>query len=114
MRREAKKYLFDISESCRHISEFTSGKSFQDYEQDRMLRSAVERQFEIVGEALNHLNRIDPDTANEIPDFQRIIAFRNILIHGYAAIQDRTVWGVIEGDLPSLADNVERLLSLPQ
>lgn len=111
MQHESKTYLFDIARACQEICDFTRGKAFEDYERDSMLRSAVERQFEIIGEALNRLRRADPEVAEQIPEHQRIIAFRNILIHGYAAIQSHTVWGVVEGDLPALADSVERLLS---
>jgi uncharacterized protein with HEPN domain len=65
-------------------------------------RSAVERQFEIVGEALRQLRDVDPDAAAAIPELARIVAFRNILIHGYASVDDRLVWGVVEGKLPAL------------
>ena len=75
-----------------------------------MLRSAVERQFEIIGEALNQLSRIDPSTANGIPDLSRIIAFRNILIHGYATVDDRLVWGALESNLPTLKCIISDLL----
>jgi uncharacterized protein with HEPN domain len=76
-----------------------------------MLRSAVERQFEIVGEGVNQLSRIDPDTASRITEFQRIISFRNILIHGYANVDDRVVWGMIEGKLSTLKEDVSALLA---
>jgi uncharacterized protein with HEPN domain len=76
-----------------------------------MLRSAVERQFEIVGEGVNQLSRIDPDTASRITEFQRIILFRNILIHGYANVDDRVVWGMIEGKLSTLKEDVSALLA---
>jgi uncharacterized protein with HEPN domain len=75
------------------------------------LRSAVERQFEIIGEALNQLSKIDPDTATAISEHRRIIAFRNILIHGYAEIDHRLVWGILEGKLPGLRKQVEALLA---
>ena len=69
-----------------------------------MRRSAVERQFEIVGEALNQLRRVAPDFAERVPDLPRIVAFRNLLIHGYAAIDDRLVWEVAtERTAPLLA-----------
>ena len=61
-----------------------------------MLRAAVERQFEIIGEALNRLFRLEHDLADRITDGRRIIAFRNILVHAYAQIDNRVVWGVIE------------------
>ncbi|MGH1484538.1 MAG: HepT-like ribonuclease domain-containing protein [Geminicoccales bacterium] len=66
------------------MSRFTNGITFDDYLDDEMLRAAVERQFEIIGEALNQLSKRDPDRANKIPDLARIVAFRNILIHGSA------------------------------
>ena len=55
-------------------------------------------EFEILGEALNQLSHVDPDIAEEIPELPRIVAFRNILIHGYASVDDRLVWAVF--DLP--------------
>jgi len=69
---------------------------------DELLRSAVERQFEIIGEALAALRRTDTKAAASIPEVDRIIAFRNVLIHGYAKVDDRIVWGVIEGNLSEL------------
>jgi uncharacterized protein with HEPN domain len=76
-----------------------SGRSFDDYLADDMLRAAVERQFEIIGEAFAGLRRIDPAVAARIPDLPRIIAFRNVLIHADATIGARLVWGVVENDL---------------
>jgi len=75
-----------------------------------MLRSAVERQFEIIGEALAKLAKIDQETAALISEHRRIIAFRNILIHGYAQIDDRLVWGVLDSKLPTLSQEVKKLL----
>ena len=76
-----------------------------------MLRSAVERQFGIIGEALSRLAKDDPEVAAVIPDHATIIAFRNILIHGYATVDDKIVWGVIENHLRSLRDSVRALLA---
>jgi len=77
---------------------------------DDILRPAVERHFEIIGEALNRLTRRDPDTAENIKDAAQIIAFRNILIHGYDAIDDSRVWDAIQHSLPTLYDQVTTLL----
>ena len=63
---------------------FTAGRSFDEYGQDELLRADVERQFEIIGEALTQLRNGDPETAERVPDLRRIVAFRNILAHGYA------------------------------
>lgn len=76
-----------------------------------MLRSAVERQFEIIGEALNQLRRIDPALAARIPGLGRVIGFRNVLIHGYDEIDSPGVWRVVETDLPPLRDRVAGLLA---
>ena len=100
MRIESKKYLYDIVHASALALEFVRGKSFANYESDAMLRSAVERQLEIVGEALAQLARIDPETASQMSEYRRIIAFRNILIHGYANIDNRIVWNVLELKLP--------------
>ena len=110
MRLEARKYLLDIQVAADRIGRFTRGKSFQQYLADEMLRSAVERQFGIVGEALSRLSKDDADVAASIPDHAKIIAFRNILVHGYATVDDRIVWGVIENYLDRLQEAVKRLL----
>ena len=108
---EARKYLFDIQQAIDLIDGFCAGKSFADYRQDAMLRSAVERQFEIVGEAISRLAQLNPALAERLTEYRRIIAFRNILIHAYATIDDRIVWGVIEGKLPQLRQEVKNLLT---
>jgi uncharacterized protein with HEPN domain len=110
MRLEAKKYLFDIQQSAERIAEFTSGMRLEDYRGRPLLRSAVERQFEIIGEALSRLMRLDSSLAARISEHRRIIAFRNILIHGYADVDDRLVWDVVETKLPVLRREVEGLL----
>ncbi len=103
---DAAKYLWDAQRAAQRIVRFTVGKSFDEYQADEMLRSAVERQFEIIGEALGALRRADPGLAQEIPQLARIVAFRNILIHAYAIVDDRLVWTVVEDDLAALQDAI--------
>lgn len=110
MRLEVKKYLYDIQQAAEFIASFTAGKTFADYEADALLRSAVERQFEIIGEALARLARLDETLASRISEHRRIIAFRNILIHGYTDIDHRIVWDIIESKLPRLRHEVTALL----
>jgi uncharacterized protein with HEPN domain len=110
MRLESKKYLFDILQAARNLQRFSEGKSCSDYEADTLLRSAVERQFEIIGEALRRLAKEDTATASRIAEYERIISFRNILIHGYAEIDDRIVWDILQSKLPALLRDVESLL----
>ena len=76
-----------------------------------MLRAAVERQFEIIGEAVSQLARLDEELAARITNYRRVIAFRNILIHGYSDVDDGLVWDVVETNLPLLRHEVERLLN---
>ena len=92
------------------LTEFTADKDFRDYERDAMLRAAVERQFEIIGEATAQLARLDQETAHRIGEYRRIVSFRNILIHGYADVDDRLVWDVVETKLPILRRDAEGLL----
>jgi uncharacterized protein with HEPN domain len=107
---EIRKYLFDILQGCDLLKRFTAGKTFDDYTADPMLRSAVERQFEIIGEALNQALQLDPSLETQISSTRRIIAFRNRLIHGYASIAGEVVWGVLEANLATLYQEVEILL----
>jgi uncharacterized protein with HEPN domain len=76
-----------------------------------MLRSAVERQFEIIGEALRQLEKAAPDLARELPEISQVIAFRNILIHGYTVIDDRIVWRTVQESLPILRERLSLLLA---
>ncbi|QFY41713.1 DUF86 domain-containing protein [Candidatus Methylospira mobilis] len=110
MERDPRAYLWDVREAAEAILEFVVDKTFDDYISDRMLSSAVERQFEIIGEALNQLCKIDPQWADRIPDVPQIVAFRNLLIHGYAAVNDLTVWRTIQESLPELHSTVTELL----
>ena len=111
MRPDARKLLWDAQNAAERIARFTAGKNFGDYETDEFLRSAVERQFEIVVEAMNQLSRVDPETAAAIPELAHVIAFRNILVHRYANVDNRLVWGVLETDLPSLRTVLGKLLA---
>ena len=108
---DARKYLWDALQAAKRISRFTSGKSLEIYEADELLRSAVERQFEIIGEALSRFRAVDPENAAAIPELPRIVAFRNILIHGYASVDNKLVWGIVEGKLVSLTEVLERHLA---
>lgn len=110
MKPEARKYLYDIRGAVQLLTDFTSDKAFEDYQHDAMLRAAVERQFEIVGEATAQLAKVDPNLVARIGEYRRIVAFRNILIHGYADVDDRLVWDVVQAKLPVLHRDVEELL----
>jgi uncharacterized protein with HEPN domain len=107
---DPRKYLWDALVAADLLFTFSDGRSFQTYQSDAMLRSAVERQFEIIGEALNQLRKADAVLAAAVPDLSRIVAFRNILIHGYAVVDDALVWQILTERLPDLAKIIRRLL----
>ena len=107
---DARTFLFDIQRACQLIAQFTLGTTLPKYAADLKTRSAVERQLEIIGEALGQMLRLFPEMEYQLPEAPRIIAFRNRLIHGYASVSNQVVWGILEGHLPELAAKVEELL----
>jgi uncharacterized protein with HEPN domain len=109
MRPEALKYLYDMQQACRLLARFVAGKTFEDYSADVLLRSGVERQLTIVGEALNRLMKIEPALASAVTDARQIVAFRNILVHGYDIVRNDVVWGILETDLAALSRDVDSL-----
>lgn len=113
MRLETKKCLEDVRQAAELIAQFTAGKDFADYDADAMLRSAVERQFEIIGEAVKRIAKLDGAVFAGIPETSRIIAFRNILIHGYDVVDNQVVWDVIKYKLPQLSAHMSTLLTTP-
>jgi uncharacterized protein with HEPN domain len=110
MNDKTRKLLFDVLDSGRAIRQWHAGRSYNDYLSDRQFRRAVEREFEIIGEALNRLSEEDASVAAQIAELRRIVAFRNRIIHGYDSVDDATVWGVIEKHLPTLTSQAEKLL----
>lgn len=100
MQLEVKSLLYDMRQSCDLILNFTRGKGFSDYAEDAACRSAVERQFIIIGEAMNRMCKTFPDIAARIPHHRTIINFRNILVHGYDRVEDEVVWGIVKSHLP--------------
>jgi uncharacterized protein with HEPN domain len=113
MGRDPRAYLWDAREAAKATGAFSSGEPCRSMRQTACFRSAVERQFEIVGEALNQLAKAAPDVAAQVADLPRIVAFRNILIHGYAVVDNVIVWRVVQENLPALAATLERLLAPP-
>ena len=100
--------LWDALRAIERCRRFASGRTYEDYLADDMLSSAIERQLEIVGEALAAVRRFDPILAARIPDLQRAVGFRNILIHGYASVDHQVVWEVVQLHLPKLEADLRR------
>lgn len=107
--RSLKKYLYDVQQSIISIYEYLGEKrDFFEYERNKQLRRAVERELEIIGEAVNHL--LDLDESIAIDNARRIVDLRNFVIHGYDKVDNVIIWGVISRDLPKLKEQVDKLL----
>lgn len=110
MKDEIRTHLDDILRAGNAIKTFTAGRTFDDYSSDELLRSAVERKFQVLGEALHRISRDEPEVLLRIPEYRDIISFRNILVHGYDAIEDRIVWDIIQDELDDLLRAVADLI----
>lgn len=110
MQRDARAYLHDIVQAAERVQRFIGKRAFENYAADELIRAGVERQFEIIGEALNHLGQHHSALLKEIREHKKIIGFRNVLIHGYAEIDDAVVWSIIVEKLPNLLEDVQNLL----
>ena len=110
MQPEARKYLYDVLKACEAILAFVGNRTFEDYDSDLMLRSAVERQLMIVGEALNKASQIDGTLEEHIPEKRDVVRLRNIIAHGYAIVENATVWGILQADVPRMHEQVRQLL----
>ena len=110
MQRDPRAFLWDVRESALAIQSFTAGMDVATYAANTMAHAAVERKFEVIGEALNRLAKLDATLAARIPDLSQIVAFRNQLIHGYATVNPDTVWNIAQNALPSLLEIVQTLL----
>ena len=91
MQREPRAFLWDVKTAVLDIQSFVAGMDLLTYTANSMAQAAVERKFEIIGEALNQLTKLDATITARITDLPRIVAFRNQLIHGYASVKVDTV-----------------------
>jgi uncharacterized protein with HEPN domain len=111
MQPEALKLLEDVRDAGAFVLETTAELSLGEYLENRLVRQAVERNLQIIGEAMNRLRKVSPAVADKIGQVARIVAFRNILVHGYDMLDHEIVWQVIRDDLPALVDQSRVLLS---
>ena len=102
MRDKAPKLLLDALGAIDSAQEFISGRTLQEYEQDKLRRSAVERQLEILGEACARLVRLDPSILTISPALKLAVDLRNRIIHGYDAVDDEIVFLTVSDDLNAL------------
>lgn len=106
-----KKHLIDILQAAEEIQSFVFGMDFEAYQNKPVTKRAVERDFEIIGEALNRTKNTDNELPEKISEQHRIIGFRNILIRGYDNVDEAIVWQAVTKHLPILIREVKEILS---
>lgn len=110
MPRDARAYLADIVESCDAIEAAIEGLDLEYYLENRLVRSSVEREFIIIGEAIVVLSRKSPEAYAAITKARRIIDFRNKLAHEYSTVDDEFIFAIANHDVPVLRDECRALL----
>lgn len=103
--------LWDLVTAATRAQSFVAGKTWEDYAGDLLLRSGVERQLEVAGEAMSVLRNVDPETADRVPNLHRIVGMRNVLIHGYAEVNDLTVWRTVTEHVDEVVRAADDLLA---
>jgi len=112
MNDETRKNLVDILQASEEIQKFTLGLDFSSYQDSPVTQRAVERDFEIIGEALSRIKKTDPAILNTISEHRRIIGFRNILIHGYDMVDEAIVWNAVKNHLPILIQEIQKIINI--
>ena len=110
MRPETPAHLWDALDAAKKARSIVDGLRLDDYLADWIRQSAVERQLEIVGEALGRVRRDDSATAERVPDIHVIIATRNVIIHRYDDVDHVRVWAMLHQDIPALIPVLVSLL----
>ena len=105
-RRDVRVHLHDVLSAADAIASFIHSRSAADYRKDLLLRSAVERQLEVLGEALGRALRTEPLLQERLPAVRRAVDFRNVIAHGYDVLSATTVWDIAHNELPALAHDV--------
>ena len=109
MKRELRKYLYDILTSIDSIFDYLGDeRNFFKYQENKLLRRGIEREIEIIGEAFSRILKIEPEIG--ISNARKIVDTRNWVIHGYDKVDEVVIWGIITGSLPQLKSEVEKAL----
>jgi uncharacterized protein with HEPN domain len=110
MNERVLKCLYDIRFAIVEIDSFFDDreKRFEDYTKDIILKRAIERDLEIIGEAMSRILKEDPEF--QIENARRIVGLRNQIIHGYDSVSDENIWGIIMIHLPKLKKEIELLI----
>ena len=112
MRCETRTALLAAYNAAQDMQYHISGVGFLHYERERTIRAAVEREFEVIGEALNRVRRNDPDAFLLVQEHEGVIALRNVIAHGYDIIDNRRIWDFAQSMVPDLIAKLEYVLEL--
>ncbi len=106
------KWLYDVKSAIEEIESFfgDSNKDFFEYRKNKMLKRAVERNLEIIGEAINRISKKDKEVLTLISNSNAIIGLRNQVIHSYDNISDENIWSILINHLPILKEEINKLL----
>ena len=110
MKPDAIQLVASVVDAATLVIQWTDGKTVEDYVSDPYMRSAVERQFIVIGEAVNQLRAVEPSIAAHISGFRDVIGFRNVLVHGFFQVNHYPVWKVIEEHAPPLLREAAALI----
>lgn len=110
MPRDAAAYLREIIEACDSIASILVGVSFADYLESREKRSAVEREFILIGEATAQVRRVDPALYEELSHGHLAIGMRNVLTHDYISVDHESVYDTAVEDVPRVREECADLL----
>ena len=102
--------LQHILDAIEEIKRYTANVSFEDFADNSMMKFAVVKQLEIIGEAANHLTESTLSQPSEI-DWTKIIGARNIFVHEYFSVDDIIIWNIVKNDIPELERHINKLLN---
>jgi uncharacterized protein with HEPN domain len=110
MNEKVLKCLYDIKFAIDEIDSFFDSryKRFDEYKTNVILKRAIERNLEIIGEAMNRIIKEDPEFP--LKNVKRIIGLRNQIIHGYDSVSDENIWGIVFTHIPKLKEEVNKLI----
>jgi uncharacterized protein with HEPN domain len=111
MDKQINVWLYDILQSIQEVESYFSDspKEFDAYVNDIKTKRAVERDIEIIGEAVNRILKLNPNF--KLENARNIIGTRNRIIHGYDSISDEMIWSIVINHLPKLKVEIESLLN---
>jgi uncharacterized protein with HEPN domain len=108
---KSEKLCLDILTAIDEIQDFLAEASLASFTQSRLQQVAIERELEIIGEALNRLERADASLFDQIENGRKIIGMRNVLAHGYDVIDYRILWSTARCDVEPLKNQIQALLN---